>query len=131
MDEEKKINVDDYMVDGFGRLVPKENVSEIDKIRDELVRDLAGQAQKIQEEMIKFKQKAYSTVSAFVELSAAEYGRKYGGKKGNVKLHSFDHSRMIHIQISALMNGWTWQKNWLMNALIDGRLKEKRKFEPS
>lgn len=97
--EHQTINLDDYMQDGFGRLVPKENVEEIDKIRDELVRDLAGDAEKLQQEMIRFKQKVYSSVSAFVELSAAEYGKSYGGKKGNVKLHSYDHSRMVQVQI--------------------------------
>ena len=38
------INVDDYMEDGLGRLVPISKVEEIDKIRDELVRDLVAEA---------------------------------------------------------------------------------------
>ena len=98
--EEKTINLDNYMVDGLGRLVPKENVEEIDKLRDELVRDLAGEAEKIQQQMINFKKRAYSAVAAFKELSAAEYKRSFGGKKGNTKLYSYDHSRMIQVQIS-------------------------------
>lgn len=100
MSEEKTINVDNFMVDGFGRFVPKENVLEIDKLRDELVMKIAGEAEAIQEMMVKFKQKVYSQIAAFVDLSASEYGKKPGGKKGNVKLHSYDHSRMIQVQIS-------------------------------
>lgn len=94
------INLENYMEDGFGRLVPKENVKEIDKLRDDLVREISDRAKQLQADMIKFKQDVYSQVSAFLELSAKEYGRSYGGKKGNVKLSSFDHSRMIQVQIS-------------------------------
>ena len=94
------IDITDYMKDGFGRLVPIENVEEIDKLRDQMVGKMATQAKKLQEEMIQFKQIAYSEVSAFMELSAAEYGKKWGGKKGNVTFFSYDHNQMIQVQIS-------------------------------
>ena len=98
--EKITLNPDDFMKDGFGRLVPLNLVAEIDKIKDEVVVRLSDRAKKLQAEMIKFKQDAYSEVAAFLALSAAEYEMSYGGKKGNVKLSSYDHSRTIQVQIS-------------------------------
>jgi len=98
--EGNTINLDDYMIDGFGRLVPINLVKEIDKIKDEMVRKLSDRAKKLQAEMIKFKQDAYSQVAAFLELSAEEYKVTYGGRKGNVKLSSYDQKRPIQVQIS-------------------------------
>ena len=94
------INPNDYMKDGLGRLVPVENVKEIDKLRDQFVRKMVARAKKLQEELIRFKQLVYSETAAFVELSAAEYGRKYRGEKGNQKLSSYDQSQAVQVQIS-------------------------------
>ena len=97
------INGNEYMENGMGHFVPISKVKEIDKLRDDLVRDLAGDMVTLQEEMIRVKKKAYSEVAAFVALSAAEYGKTFGGKKGNLKFCSYDHSLMIQVQISEHM----------------------------
>lgn len=98
------LNMDDFMEDGLGRLVHINNVEEIDKTRDELVRSLIDNALKVQETMTRFKKMALSEVAAFVEMSAAEYDVKYGGKKGNLKLYSYDHKFMVQVQISEYMS---------------------------
>ncbi|HVT36073.1 MAG TPA: DUF3164 family protein, partial [Nevskiaceae bacterium] len=65
-------------------------VKPIDKTRDQLVRELISQAQRVSSAIAAFKKSTFDEVAAFVELSAGEYGIKLGGAKGNVTLVSFD-----------------------------------------
>jgi len=118
------MNMNDYMQDGQGRLVHIDNVKEIDKIRDGLVRNLVDNARRIQAEMIKFKDMATSEVDAFVEMSAAEYGVQLGGRKGNLNLLTYDGKFKVQVQVAeyvvpderlmaaktlidSLLNSWT------------------------
>ena len=94
------MNIDEYMEDSQGRLVHVDNVKEIDKTRDGLVRYLVDNALKVQKKMMDFKARAMSEIEAFVELSAAEYDVKLGGKKGNITLYSFDGRYKVQVQIS-------------------------------
>lgn len=81
---------DGYMTDSQGRLVPAELVSEIDKLRDQTVRRIADEAMKMKEVLAAFKERIRTDIFTFVELSAAEYDKTWGGKKGNITLTSFD-----------------------------------------
>ncbi len=96
---ENTINAQEYMKDAQGRLVHRDNVKEIDKIRDGLVRDLIKKAKESQAKIAKFKQEALSEVETFVELSAQEYGVSLGGKKGNITLLSYDGTLKAQIKI--------------------------------
>lgn len=84
-----------YRRDAQGRLIPEEQIKEIDKLRDELVQSLAAKAKALQKQMVDFKRLAYAEIQQFVELSANEYGTQLGGKKGNVTLMSFDGQHKI------------------------------------
>ena len=88
-------NKEDYMVDPQGRFVPLDLVKEIDKTRDDLVRDQVAVAKELQTAMIKFKQLVMSEIKAFVDLAAMEWDVKLGGKKGNISLYSYDGSKKI------------------------------------
>ena len=79
-----------YMKDAAGRLVPAEMVKDVDKVRDQLVRELILQARDVSAVLAKFKALSFSDIAAFVQLSAEQYEAKVGGDKGNVTLHSFD-----------------------------------------
>jgi len=81
---------DGYMKDMKGRLVPLEQVEELDRLRDELVRDLVMHAKATQDVLATFKNRAMSETKAFVQLSGEQYGVKLGGTKGNVTLYSYD-----------------------------------------
>lgn len=94
-----KVDLADFMEDGLGRLVHIDQVREIDKLRDELVRSLVAKAVELQQQMIDFKTLAMAEIDAFVDLSAREYDVQMGGKKGNLSLYSFDMNYMIKIQI--------------------------------
>lgn len=79
-----------YMKDASGRLVPTELVSDIDKMRNDLVLEIVGHAQAVNESIAKFKAQTAGDIQAFIETSAEKYGAKVGGQKGNVTLMSFD-----------------------------------------
>ncbi|AYV12968.1 DUF3164 family protein [Shewanella algae] len=79
-----------YRQNAKGDLVPEERIKAIDKLRDEVVLGVVAQAKAVRNQMTEFKLSAMSQLVDFVDLSAAEYGVSYGGKKGNITLTSFD-----------------------------------------
>lgn len=91
---------EDYWEDSRGRLVPASMISDVDKQRDDVVKELAAAAKDLQEAMRNFKLQAMGDVQAFVDLSAERYDVKLGGKKGNVSLVSFDGRLKVQVAIS-------------------------------
>jgi hypothetical protein len=81
---------DGYMSDAKGALWPVEKVREIDRLRDELVREIAKNARVQSEVLAKFKASVFGDIESFIQLSGEKYGVNMGGKKGNVSLLSFD-----------------------------------------
>lgn len=79
-----------YMLNGSGHLVPVSLVSEIDKTRDNLVREIVSKARDLRDLLGDFKTDAFDDLQAFAELSAEKYNIKLGGIKGNITLNSFD-----------------------------------------
>lgn len=79
-----------YWENAKGDLVPETKVSDIDKLRDQLVRDLCGQAETRSKDLAKFKMDSMGDVTAFVETSVEQYGVKVRGTKGNFTLMTFD-----------------------------------------
>jgi hypothetical protein len=79
-----------YMTDSQGRQVPVELVREIDKLRDQTVRKIADEAMKMKDVLADFKRRIRDDIYTFVELSASQYGRNWGGKKGNITLSTYD-----------------------------------------
>ncbi|MDR0322341.1 MAG: DUF3164 family protein [Treponema sp.] len=80
----------EFMTDSQGRQVPADLVKDIDKKRDETVRRIADEAMKMKSVLLDFKNKIRADIEKFVEMSAAKYGLKWGGKKGNITLTSYD-----------------------------------------
>lgn len=79
-----------FREDAKGRLVPESQVKEIDAARDDLVRELAEQAEAMAGEVARFKSHALGEIQSFVQLSAERYGAHIGGRRGNVHLTSYD-----------------------------------------
>lgn len=79
-----------FRQDSAGRLVQETTIKPIDRLRDETVTHLIDVAKQASEALKNLKSLALNEIEAFVALSAAEYGVKLGGKKGNVQLMSFD-----------------------------------------
>lgn len=79
-----------YWKDAKGALIPETKVKEIDKARDQLVKELIDKSIQLSAQMAEFKRQSFADIAAFVELSAEQYGANLGGKKGNLSLYSFD-----------------------------------------
>jgi hypothetical protein len=80
----------EFMTDSQGRQVPLDLVSEIDKLRDQTVRRIADEAMKMKEILGEFKTRIRDDIYTFVELSANQFGKAWGGKKGNITLTTYD-----------------------------------------
>ena len=89
-----------YMKDGKGCLWPEDMVSEIDKTRDTLVKDIVAHATDARAKLAKFKGYVLGEVNAFVGLSLEKYDVKWGGNKGNISLLSFDGKYKVQVAIS-------------------------------
>ncbi|WP_306602514.1 DUF3164 family protein [Azonexus sp.] len=92
-----------YRKDAQGRLVPESLIGPIDRMRDDLVLELAKGAEQASADLAAFKQRAFADVGAFVSLSAEKYGVKRGGNKGNVTLHSFDGRYRVSVAVADRM----------------------------
>ncbi|WP_089417880.1 DUF3164 family protein [Vitreoscilla filiformis] len=79
-----------YMQDPQGRLIPEAMVEDIDKLRDQTVREIVAELKELQALTQAKKRKTFDAVQAFCEISAEKYEITWGGNKGNVSLRSFD-----------------------------------------
>jgi hypothetical protein len=89
-----------YMKDSQGRLVPVETISSIDKLRDQTVKDIVAKALETREKLAAIKKEIHEDLVSFLTLSAEQYGKKYGGRKGNVTLTSYDGSYRLILAVS-------------------------------
>ncbi len=97
------VNIDipnGYMQDKNGSLVPIDKVKPLDKIRDELVKNIIAQALDLHQHMQTTKAKISDEIQDFLALSANEYGKELGGKKGNIALYSYDGTLKVQIAMS-------------------------------
>lgn len=92
-----------YRADANGRLVPEAMIKPIDRTRDELVLELVRQAMAMHAALVEFKGKVFNDINAFVDLSAEQYGVKFGGKKGNLTLYTFDGRYKVQVAIAEHM----------------------------
>jgi len=89
-----------YLKKHNGTLVPKDQVKELDLLRDELVSNIAATFIAERETLRQLKQTVLDEIAAFVQLSAEQYDTKLGGKKGNINIMSFDGAYKVSVQIS-------------------------------
>lgn len=92
-----------YRADANGRLVPEAMIKPIDRTRDELVMELVRQALAMHAALVEFKGQVFNDINAFVDLSAEQYGVKFGGKKGNLTLYTFDGRYKVQVAIAEHM----------------------------
>ena len=89
-----------YMQDSHGRLVPVTMISDVDKLRHDLVHEIAQSAQVFSRNLAELKKTCMGNIRAFLDLSLEKYQVKWGGSRGNVTLISFDGTRKIQIAVS-------------------------------
>jgi hypothetical protein len=79
-----------YLQNAKGHLVLESQISDVDKMRDKLVHDIAAQAKSLTAILATFKRMAFDDIASFIEVSGEQYGAKLRGTKGNTVLYSFD-----------------------------------------
>lgn len=79
-----------YMEDSKGRLIPVEKVQPIDLERDQLVKQVIADAKAVSKSITELKKDTMDELDAFLKNAAKNYKTKFGGKKGNLTLYSFD-----------------------------------------
>lgn len=89
-----------FKTNGAGNLIAIDNIKVIDLIRDESVELMIAKATEMKNQMIAFKVEITDLFDDFVELSFEEYGKKWGGKKGNISLTSFDKTKKVELAVS-------------------------------
>lgn len=87
------------MFDAKGRWIPQKLIKPIDLARHDLVLELAAKAVIASAALAEFKRLALTSLEAFQQLSAEQYGVKATGK-GNVTLQSFDGRYKIERQVA-------------------------------
>ncbi|KAB7624346.1 DUF3164 family protein [Alkalilimnicola sp. S0819] len=79
-----------YLRNAAGHLVPEDQVREQDKLRDQVARDLAIEAEQLNERLRTFKARALADIADLVQVAAERYHVRLGGKKGNVTITSYN-----------------------------------------
>lgn len=73
---------------------------DLKEIKEEVIKDLAEEAETLQHSLKKFKEQSFSKINSYMDTAHSSYGLKMGGYKGNVTLTSKDGTYKIckHVQ---------------------------------
>lgn len=88
------------IIDPNGAFVPVSVVKPQHLLEDELVRQEAGHAIALSQQIGRFLGHVWDNVGAFEALIAEQYGATVGGKKGNKTLMSYDGLYKITVQVA-------------------------------
>lgn len=83
-----------------GHLIPLSQISETDKLKDELARRLCAAAENHQATLAAFKAVALGEMMAAKSLIFEKFGAKVGGAKGGFAIKSFDGSTEVEVAIA-------------------------------
>ena len=113
-----KINVPEgFMLNARGGLDPVAIVKDVDKLRDDMVHEIVKESIQKHKELQEMKKRFFSTIDAFVRLSAEKYNLNYGGKKGNMTFLSYD--GMYKVVVSVNENIFFDERLQIAKELID------------
>lgn len=113
-----KINVQEgFMLNARGGLDPVALVKDVDKLRDDMVHEIVNESIQKHKELQEMKKRFFSTINAFVCLSAEKYNLNYGGKKGNMTFVSYD--GMYKVVVSVNENIFFDERLQIAKELID------------
>ena len=89
-----------YMKNSHGGLDPIATVKDVDKLRDQMVKEIVAKSLDASKQLMEMKQGFFKSIQAFVELSAEKYGLKFGGKKGNMTFMSYDGEYKVLVAVN-------------------------------
>jgi hypothetical protein len=90
----------EYMTDPQGRQVPVSMIPEIDQLRDQTVRGIMARSLAMRDSLKAFKSEIWSDIQEFCGISAEQHGIKWGGKKGNITLATYDGKYKIVVAVN-------------------------------
>ena len=99
MEQNEKIP-EGYMKNSRGGFDPISTVKEIDKLRDQMVKEIVKKTLEESKKLAEIKKEFFKTIHAFVELSSEKYGLKFGGKKGNMTFMSYDGEYKVLVAVN-------------------------------
>ena len=111
-----------FMTDAQGRQVPVNLIKDIDILRDQTVRDIMQKTFVMRDTLQKFKQEVWSNIQEFLGLSAEQHGVKFGGKKGNITLTTYDGKYKLLVAVNDTLQ--FNEKLQVAKQLIDECIKE-------
>ncbi|NQZ03620.1 DUF3164 family protein [Idiomarina sp.] len=79
-----------YKKDAKGRLIPIDQIHELDILKDDFVNEMVTKAKEKNGDLKAFKKALFDDFGTFMEMIAERYQTSVGGKKGNVTIYSFD-----------------------------------------
>lgn len=79
-----------YWRNAAGHLVPEDQISDHDKLRDQVTRSLVEKALAASSQLAALKKLSLESIAELVSISAARYEITIGGEKGNVQLTTYD-----------------------------------------
>jgi hypothetical protein len=88
------------MINGDGDPVPANLIPGRIKLEDQTVRILVEKALAMQSAMAAFKTEAFSDVHTFMAEMSAGYGVTLGGRRGGVRLDSYDGLKKVEISVA-------------------------------
>ena len=83
-----------------GHLIPADQVSDSDKMQDELARRLCDDAEDLQAQIAALKARSMGEMNAARALIFEKFGAKIGGAKGGFSIKSFDGSCEAEVSVA-------------------------------
>lgn len=126
-----------YLMDAKGRLVPEASVSDLDKLRTDVVMRIVEATKRVREHVAEYRVTSLEDLAAFEALSLEKYGVKpRRGKGGSLTLNTFDGRYRIVVErdekvtfneqveaaralIRECIDEWTQQSGQHLRALVD------------
>lgn len=89
-----------YWITADGSLIPDQSVKAIDKLQDDVVRQILSAARPLSEQVAQFREQSFADVDDLVALLAQDYGAKRGGVKGNLTLTTHDGLEKVTVAVA-------------------------------
>lgn len=83
-----------------GHLIPVDQVSDLDRMKDDLAKTLVAQAETIASGLEAFQMKSLSEMTAAKALMLETYGVKVGGARGGFSIKSFDGEVEVELAVA-------------------------------
>lgn len=89
-----------FRQNGKGHLVPEHMISEVEKLIDDQVKEIAAEWKELAARIAEFKTSTFGDIHAILGTINEQYSVKRGGEKGNVQLLSYDGKYKLLIAVN-------------------------------